>query len=255
VREDYKEVYLEYHGHPQAITPQAYEQIRAIIKAHLICVYCLHGYTQANPCVAENVCLACFLKRRTNSPTNLIFVGEIPSEYAERYGYKIYQFVDPDGYVYITNSHNKLNDSLERDIRATLVHYGYHVPERYTLKSGTEVDLNTYSWRSIYGDFQTSPVIMATYHEYYGDHIATAFVLYRDRDPLEFSKRKNPTRQWYLASKAELVATYTPHEGYIVGTGAEGEDQTAYQLSDSHLYPGIVARARSAYEQENKKSQ
>jgi hypothetical protein len=255
VREDYKEVYLEYHGHPQAITPQAYEQISAIIKAHRICVYCLHGYSQENPCVAENVCLACFLKRRTTSPTNLIFVSEVPSEYAERYGYQVYKFLDAQGFVYIRNSHEKLNDKMEQDIRATLVHYGFSVPERYTLKGGTEVDLNAYSWRSIYGDFHTSPVVIATYHEYYGDHIATAFVLYRDRDPLEVSKRKNPTRQWYLETKAEIEATYTPRQGYIVGTGLDGEDRTAYQLYDHHFYPGIVAAARKAYEQENKKSQ
>jgi hypothetical protein len=251
----YKEIYLETTSHALAITPQAYEQIVAIAQAHRICTYCFEGYTQENPQVAENVCLRCFLKRRTNTPTNLIFVGQVPSEYAQRYGYQVYKFVDPHGYVYITHSHNKLNDKIEQDIRATLMHYGFRVPERYTLKSGTEVDLNTYSWHSIYGDFQTSPVVIATYHEYYGDHIDAAFVLYHDRDPLEFSKRKNPTRQWYLETKAELVATYKPQQGYIVGTGLDGGDRTAYQLYDHHFYPGIVARARSAYEQENKQSQ
>jgi hypothetical protein len=246
----YKEVYLDYHdNHPQAITPQAYEQIVAIIKAHLICKHCLNGYTPDNPQVAENVCLGCFKKHRTNSPTNLTFVGEVPSAYAEQYGYKIYTFVDPQGYVYITNSHNKLNDTIERDIRATLVHYGFTVPQRYTLKSGKEVDLSQHSWRSIYGDFQTSPVVLATYHEYYGDQLDTAFLLYRDREPLEFSKTRNPVRLWYREAKVAIEATYTPHQGYIVGTGVEGEDRTAYHLYDHHLYPGIVARARSAYEQ------
>src|SRR5438105_10865027 len=149
----YQEIYLDYHGHPQAITPQAYEQIVAIIKAHLICVYCCNGYSQENPQVAENVCLGCFLKARTNSPTDLTFVGEVPSEYAERYGYQVYTFMDGQGYVYLTNSQNKLNDRLDRDIRQTLLHYGYSVPERYTLKGGREVDLNAHSWLSIIGDF------------------------------------------------------------------------------------------------------
>ena len=249
MRGDYKEIYLESTSHILAITPQAYDQIEAIVKASLICTFCLKGYTQENPQVAENVCLGCFLKRRTNSPTNLIFVSEVPSAYAEQYGYKVYKFVDSKGYVYITNSHHKLNDSLERDIRATLLHYGYHMPEHYTLKGGKEVDLNTYSWRAIYGDFTTSPVVIATYHEYYGDHIDTAFLLYRDREPLEFSKTRNPVRQWYREAKAAIDATYAPHQGYIVGTGADGEDRTAYQLYDHHFYPGIVALARSAYEQ------
>src|SRR6266487_4331511 len=72
----YKEIYLESTGHPLAITPQAYEQIVALAQAHRICTYCHQGYTDTNPQVAENVCLGCFQKRRTNSPTNLIFVGE-----------------------------------------------------------------------------------------------------------------------------------------------------------------------------------
>src|SRR5439155_10558427 len=96
--DDYKELYLESTSHPLAITPQAYEQIVALAQAHRICTHCLKGYTQENPQVAENVCLGCFLKYRRNPPTNLIFVCEVPSEYAERYGYTIYKFVDPQGY-------------------------------------------------------------------------------------------------------------------------------------------------------------
>ena len=104
---DYKEVYLDSTSHPLAITPQAYEQIVAIAQAHLICTYCFNGYTQENPQVAENVCLSCFLQHRTNTPTNLIFVSVVPSEYAERYGYTIYKFVDPQGYVHIASSRRR----------------------------------------------------------------------------------------------------------------------------------------------------
>lgn len=250
MREDYKEIYLEGTSHPIAITPQAYEQIVAIIKANLICAYCLKGYTQENPQVAENVCKACFLKHRTNTPTNLIFVSEVPSEWAERYGYTIYKFVDPQGYVYQTDSHRKLNDTIERNIRATLLHYGYKVPEHYTLKGGKEVDLNTFSWSAIYGDFKTSPVVMATYHENYGDHIDTAFLLYRNRDPVEFTRRKKQMRDWYDEAKAEIEATYKPHQGYIVGKDPDGELLTVYQLYDHHMYLGIVARACEAYGKE-----
>ncbi len=250
--EDYKLLYLESTGHPLAITPQAYEQIVTIAYAHLICSYCSRRHTQETPQVAENVCLRCFLQHRTNTPTKLLFIGEVPSEYAERYGYKVYKFADPQGYLYITNSHNKLNDTLQRDIRATLLHYGYQVPKQYTLKSGKVVDLNGYAWSAIYGDFTTSPVVIATYHEYYGDHVDTVFVLYKDREPVEFSKTKSPIRQWYREIKAEIEATYLPHRGYIVSDGQNGEDQTAFQLYDYHLYPGIVARACQAYEQQQK---
>jgi hypothetical protein len=248
--DDYKEIFLESTSHPVAITPEAYEQIVVIAQANRLCAHCLKGYTQANLQVSENVCLACFQKRRAkDNQTQLTFAGTVPSEYAERYGYQVCKFLDQQGYVYLTTSHHRLNDTIERDIRATLVHYGFTVPQRYTLKGGKEVDLNTYSWRAIYGGFTTSPVVVATYHEYYGDHVDAAFLLYRDREPLEFSKTRNPVRLWYREAKAAIEATYTPHQGYIVGTGVEGEDRTAYHLYDHHLYPGIVARARSAYEQ------
>jgi len=254
VREDYKEIYLESRGHPHAITLEAYEQIIAIIKAHLICVYCLKGYTKENPQVAENVCLGCFLKRRTNSPTNLRFVNEVPSEYAERHGYKIYKFMNAQGFVYITNSHRKLNDTIDQDNRATLLHYGYQVPEHYTTnKGGKEVDLNTNSWSAIYGDFQTSPVVLATYHETYGDHLDAVFLLYRDREPVEFTRRKKQHRTWYDEAKAEIEATYRPNQGYIVGSGLDEYDRTVYQLYDHHMYPGIVARASHEYTQTLKK--
>ncbi len=252
---DYKEIYLASTNHPLAITPQAYEQIVTTAYAHLICMYCHKRYMQDTPQVAENVCLRCFKKHRTNRPTDLIFVAEVPSEYAERYGYQVFKFVDPEGYVYITNSHNKLNDKLERDIQATLLHYGYTIPEHYTTKSGKEVDLYGYPWHSIYGDFHTSPVVIATYIESYGDHIDTALVLYKDREPVEFSKKRNPIRQWYREAKREIEATYLPHRGYIVSSGRHGEKETAYQLYDSHFYPGIVARACQAYEQQKKEQQ
>lgn len=250
MRDDYKLIYLESTSHPLAITPQAYEQIATIAKAHLICTHCLNGYTQDNPQVAENVCLACFTKwRQRNNQTSLTFVGEVPSEYAQRYGYKVFKFLDSQGYVYLRNSQQKHNDSMEQEIHVTLLHYGFIVPERYTLKSGTMVDLTVHSWRVIYGDFRSWPVVLATYREYYGDQNDTAFLLYRDREPLEISKRRNPTRQWYQESKAELEATYTERRGYIVGTDVDGEPHTAYHLYDSHMYPGIVARAKKEYDQ------
>jgi len=251
LRDAYKEIYLEGTSHPVAITTQAYEQIIAIAQANRLCTHCLRGYTDTNPQVAENVCLACFQKHRErDNRTRLTFARIVPSEYAARYGYQVFMFVDPQGYVYLTNSHQKINDTIERDIHATLLHYGFQVPERYTLKSGQETDLSANSWRSIYGDFTGSPVILVTYKEYYGNHLDTAYVLYLDREPLELSKRKNPTRQWYLESKAEIEATYTPNQGYLVGTGLDGEDRTTYHLYDHHLYPGIVARARQAYDTE-----
>ncbi len=214
-------------------------------------MYCCNGYTDANPQLAENVCLACSLKHPDTQPRDLTFLGEIPSEYAERSGYKVYRFKDRKGFIYITDSHRKINEPIKQDISATLRYYGYAVPEQYTLKTGKTVDLSTLSWRSIYGDFQSSPVVMATYREYYGDHIATAFLLYRDGVIDEFTRRKKQHRTWYEQAKQEIEATYKPHQGYIVGTD-DGHPSTAYQLAEHHMYPGIVARAQQGYNQTHK---
>lgn len=248
--EGYKEIYLEYRSRPYIVTPQAYEQVKAIIQASLICKFCLRAYSEANPQVAENVCLGCFLLHRDVPPRDLTFVGEATSEYAIRSGYKTYKFLDSQGYVYLIHSTNPITDPLNRDIAATLRHYGYTPPEKYTLKGGTEVDLETGSWRTMYGDFKTIPVLLVTYKEYYGNHLEAEFMLYRDGTSVEFTKRKNPMRQWYNEAKAEIEATYKPNQGYIVSTGLDGEDRTSYRLYDSHMYPGIVARACLAYEQE-----
>jgi Fe-S cluster assembly scaffold protein SufB len=97
----------------------------------------------------------------------------VSSEYATRYGYKTYTFLDSKGYVYLTHSTNKHTDTVEQDIRETLQHYGYTLPKKYTLKGGTEVELESNSWRTVYGDFTSSPVVLVTYKEYYGNHIDT----------------------------------------------------------------------------------
>lgn len=252
MREDTKDIYLEHHGRPHTIPLAVYEQIKALVQASLVCQYCTKQYTAENPMVVENVCLGCFLKHRDMPPRDLTFLGEVASDYAERYGYKVYKFTDRKGFIYITDSHRKISDPIEQSISATLRHYGFPVPEQYTLKSGKTVDLNAHSWRSIYGDFHTSPVVMATYHEYYGDHLATAFLLYRDGTSVEFTRRKKQHRTWYEQAKAEIEATYRPHQGYVVGTDSEGRPYTAYQLNDHHMYEGIVARARQEYTQTHK---
>ncbi len=244
---EYKEVYLDYRSHPITITTQAYEQIKALVHASMICKFCEQGYTRENPMVAENVCLRCFLLHRDSPPRDLTFVGWHTSEYAARYGYQTYMFIDSRGYVYLTHSTSAHTDPFNQDIRETLRHYGFAVPERYTLKSGTEVELETGSWRTIYGDFKTSPVILVTYHEYYGNHIETAFLLYRDGSFVEFTRRRNPMRQWYNEARAEIEATYQPRIGYVVSSGQDGEDRTSYQIYDYHMYEGVVARAVAAY--------
>jgi hypothetical protein len=249
----YKEVYLDYRGHPFAITIEAYEQIHAIIQAHLICRFCRQGYSETNPMVAENVCLVCFLKYRESPPRDLTFEGEVISEYGKRYGYITHKFLDRKGYVYLMHTTRLINDSLNADICETLVHYGFRVPTTYTLKGGSVVDLVESAWSRIYGDFQKSPVVIATYHESYDNHIDTLFLLYRDRDPVEFSRRKKQHRMWYEEAKAELEATYTPHIGYVVSSGQDGEDRTSYQLYDYHMYPGIISRAVAEYNQTHQK--
>lgn len=251
--EPYKEVYLDYRGRAYTITPQAYEQINAIIQASLICQFCYKGYTTKNPQVAENVCLSCYLvQKKDNLPKGFHFVGEVLYKDSLKRSYKTYKFVDARGYVYLIHNNGTVKDSINEDITATLEHHGFRIPKTYTLKDGRTVklDYTEKGWRKIYGDFTTSPVVLVTYKEYYGNKIETAFLLYLDREPLEFSKRKNPMRLWYNEAKAEIEATYKPHQGYIVGTGADEEDKTAFQLYEHHMYPGVVGRARQAYDKE-----
>ncbi len=245
---EYKEVYLEYRDHhPQAITLEAYEQIVEIIKTNLICMYCCKGYTDQMPQVAENVCLACFLKHRDSPPSDLTFVGEASSDFDREHGYKRYKFLDSRGFVYLRYSTDGINDTWERDIRATLMHYSFTVPDAYTLKTGSVVALVASAWKQIYGDFKTFPVLLVTYSEYYGNHIKAVWLLYKDGTYVEFTRRVKKLRTWYDEAKAEIVATWKPYQGYVVSTGADGEDRTAYTIEDHHLYPGIVARATAAY--------
>lgn len=248
----FKEIYLDYRSHPYTVTVEAYEQIKAIIEGSLICSMCSKSYTQENPMIAVNVCLSCFLqdKRAYNQlPDGFRLVSEVPTDDPHR-DYKTYKFVDRKGYVYLLHTTRTLRDNLETDISQTLTHYGYRLPVTYTLKDGRTVELQD-AWRRMYGDFTKSPVVLVTYQEYYGNHISTTFLLYRDREPLEFSKRKNPVRQWYLDEKAAIEATWQQGVGYIIGRGLDDEDRTAYQLFDSHLYPGIVRRATNAYYREH----
>jgi hypothetical protein len=76
----YKLVYLDNVSHPVAVSVCAYEQIKEIVVASMLCTGCYLPYTEERPQVAENVCLACFLAKRTNDPTDLRFAGEVPSE-------------------------------------------------------------------------------------------------------------------------------------------------------------------------------
>src|SRR5690242_17797762 len=97
----YKEIYLASTSHPVAVPVAVFEQVKAIVEANRICAYCFNGYTQDRPQVAENVCLTCYQKHRTASPTSLTFVGEVMEAYAAEHGYQVYKFMDSKGYIYL----------------------------------------------------------------------------------------------------------------------------------------------------------
>ncbi len=249
----YAEFYLESRSRPIAIRPDVYQQIVSLARQAMICVYCYQGYTLANPMVVRNVCLGCFAPHRERPPRDLSYEKEVTDEYGKQHGYQSFLFLDSKGYGYVVSNTEDINDNLSPDIAETLRFYGFPVPTTYTLKGGLTVELEGGSaWNRIYGNFQTSPVVIATYRQRYGNHLQATYLLYRDGTVVEFSRRIKKLRTWFDEAKAELEATYQPNQGYIVSPGEHGEDRTAYTLEESHMYPGIVARASHEYTQTHK---
>lgn len=225
-----KNVYIvyvdEYHSRPLAISLSAYQQIKTIAEANQVCQQCARSYTEQNPKVVRNTCLACFMQselvRREN---HLAFVGESGKDSA---GDTQYTFIDGGGYVFLTDSGSETT-RLERDIYQTLLYWGFKLPETVS-RNGQERKLNDRAW-SIYGDFRHLPVIVVKYKEYYGDHTEAVFFVYKDKLAVEVNKRLKAVQQVFQQAKAQIEATRDGQGGYHYGDG-----YTTYHLEESHLY-------------------
>src|SRR5260370_8308575 len=89
------------------------------------------------------------------------------------------------------------------------------VPETVT-RNGAERRLDRSSW-SIYGDFQHHPVIVVKYHEYYGDHLETAFFVYKDKLAVEVNTRQKAVHQLFRQARQQLKATSDGCGAYHIG--------------------------------------
>src|SRR5437016_6378195 len=95
-----KEVSLHYRNVPIFITDEAYDAIVQIVKENRICEYCTNRYSEANPRVQLNRCLACFL----SAHPDLAFVGFLSSN--ETYDDEEYTFLDHQGYAWVSHSNS-----------------------------------------------------------------------------------------------------------------------------------------------------
>src|SRR2546421_4677292 len=148
-----KQVYLDYHTTPYVVSDAAYEQIQAIISTSSVCEACERFYSDQNPMVALNLCLACFLKKEANY--GLTYIGK-----KEEGTYSTYfLFIDPQGYVYYSYT---TGVKAERSIYQTICHWGFFTPPKIHQVKEREIPLDETSW-SIYGDFTKNSVVILKY--------------------------------------------------------------------------------------------
>jgi hypothetical protein len=204
------------HAHPLAISPSAFEQIKAITAANQVCQVCASPYVKRNPMVVRNTCLHCFMQSdvvKREKPLSI--VGEFGRDLK---GVRQYKFLDSDGYVYLTDSGSETT-RLERSIHATLMHWGFRLPES-VIRNERTIALDTHSWH-IYGNFRINPVIVCRYKEYYGTHLEAVFFVYKYAPGVEINKRLRVVQQLFQQARAQLEGTKTR------------------SLEDSDLYPVI----------------
>jgi hypothetical protein len=219
-----KFVKLEYRQEI-SISDDAYAQIATLVVTGRVCKFCEHGYTEENPCVVRNTCLSCFLRRETSN--KLTFVGEL---WESSSGDKTYKFLDPHGYVYLSYSSNESNE-VRQSNHQTILHWGFPVPETYTLKD-KEKRLDPYYWH-LYGGFRSAHAIVIEYRESHGDHLEVAFLAYKDDKLVELNKRRKQIQQLFKQAREKAEATKDTRGAYHP---YEDSDLTTYQLYDSHLY-------------------
>src|SRR5258708_29567751 len=222
-----KHVFLDHKGNEFTVTDEAYTKIEAIVRAHRLCRFCQKPFTADRPMVARNKCLPCYL--RSHSHEGLHYTGQHHSGAPDS---ETYLFLDPQGYVYLSEASAEDSNSAYKSVCDTLLYWGFMVPETVT-RNGTERRLDRSSW-SIYGDFQHHPVIVVKYHEYYGDHLETAFFVYKDKLAVEVNKRQKAVQQLFRQARQQLEATRDGSGAYHIGN-----DWTTYHIEEGHLYPII----------------
>jgi len=223
-----KTIYFENaHSQPITVSDDGYELIKQLIETSKACSSCGFHYDAANPEVARNLCLVCFLGDKRNIP--LEYVGSYTNKttYNE---YLYYTFMAPDGHMWEsspTSYHNEARESA----RTTLAYWDFILPGSVVI-DGVERFLSP-EW-SIYGDVR-EPVVVAvnTRHD---SGKSFVFLLYKDDQPRELNKRKGEIRKLFAEARKRLEATKDAKGYYHPSDGWE----FSHEVYDSNLYEFIV---------------
>jgi hypothetical protein len=225
-----KFVYLDTKYDELAISDEAYTLIEALATSNRVCKRCSTAYTEANPLVADNLCLGCFLKM--NAHTHLTFVGKHSESI---YGHSTYSYVDPKGYIHLSYTSSAKCEQSNYD---TITYWGFPVPA--TVTRGDKEKILTSSYWHLYGNFRENQAIVIKYHEYYGDHLVVAFLVFKDGTILELNKRKGEIQKLFKRAREKLVSTKDSKGVYHLGEG-----WTTSMIEDGHLYPVIADLANA----------
>lgn len=221
MRENIQYIYFDSPHTQLAITKEGYQQIKQTIERYRVCGNCGCLFTHENPQVSLNWCKTCFVREGKGKSHGLTYIGMLSPEPKQYKGIE-YQFIAPDGYIYITGSEaDTIHDMTHynKNNRQTLKHWQFPaLPELYDV-NGEETRLHD-SYMHIYGDMRKDVVVFVNYSEThnYSASIHLPFVAYRNtEEPQEFNKRKGEGRKLWIAAKARLEASKDARGDYHIG--------------------------------------
>jgi hypothetical protein len=225
-----KKLFLdENHYHPITIATSAFAEIERLVLAARVCDTCALPYTDETgnrPRVAQNTCLACYLKSQRDTYT---FVGKQEAEPKSQY--TTYLYLDASGVVHY--SHTSSDDDPQESIEMTLRYYGFPVPTSYP-EDGQLIELYCGDWY-IRGDVTTQSVVVIEFFKRIGDCRHFPFLSYKHGDVILLDKRRGTTRRLYQAAKKQHEAS-KDQRGYYHLHGREighfSETNVYYLVSD-----------------------
>jgi hypothetical protein len=222
--------------HTLTVDDKGYEQIEQLVYQHLVCGRCGRGYSAANPRVAANTCLQCFLSWHRYQ--NLTYLGVEQVNQSST----TYKFLGHGGFLHLSTDTRPI-ETLERSATATLRHWGFSVPEAVWV-GGNERRLDPSYWH-IYGNVQSNSVLVLKYEESYGERFTCLFLATSGQETVMVSKRSGPFRHMFLKARRVLQMTrdtrgaYHPKDGCVV-----------YQLFDSHVYETVADLLSAEHDQQ-----
>jgi hypothetical protein len=192
------------------ITDEGYEALLTLIKTYSVCRKCKRLYTEANPKVALNQCLECFLKQNPSLRYIKIASDENSSE-------EISLFLDPNGYIEYIPRHSHEQPWLHRSITRTLEYWGFPLPPKTISIQGRAVKVEEY-WR-IFGDIQTANVLVLYYEHFDGTslekpHLMVAYLTYKDGRFMLVNEHQEDMQAMFEKAREKLEATKDDRGNY-----------------------------------------